>query len=312
MEITATRADGVEFPVELTITRIRGVEPPMFTGYIRDISERLRAERNTAAQHAVASVLADAHQALHDELTGLPNRGLLFDRLGHALARSTRFGSTVAVLFMDIDDFKLINDGLGHHIGDRLLVALSERLSRVLRTATRSAARATPSPASAATSSWCCARTSAGRTTRCGSPSGSPRSCGGRPWWTGTSCRYGRASGSRWRRPAKRRRRRWSATPTPRCTAPRSRAAGAACCSTQAMHARVMQRLDVERDLRRAVAGGELRLHYQPIVSVTDGALCGFEALARWAAPRARARAARRVHPARRGHRADRPARRGG
>ncbi len=75
-----------------------------------------------------------AHQALQDDLTGLPNRGLLFDRLGHALARSTRFGSTVAVLFMDIDDFKLINDGLGHHIGDRLLVALSERLSRVLRT----------------------------------------------------------------------------------------------------------------------------------------------------------------------------------
>src|SRR5262245_37272199 len=60
VEITAKRADGGEFPVELTITRIRGSEPPAFTGYIRDISERVRAERNAAAQHAVAGVLADA------------------------------------------------------------------------------------------------------------------------------------------------------------------------------------------------------------------------------------------------------------
>ena len=74
-----------------------------------------------------------AHQALHDELTGLPNRRLLLDRLARALKRTERHGMQVAVLFMDIDDFKLINDGLGHQVGDELLVALSARLTRVLR-----------------------------------------------------------------------------------------------------------------------------------------------------------------------------------
>ena len=60
VELTAMRSDGSEFPVELTITRIEGAEPPTFAGYIRDISERRAAERNSAAQYAVAGVLAEA------------------------------------------------------------------------------------------------------------------------------------------------------------------------------------------------------------------------------------------------------------
>jgi diguanylate cyclase (GGDEF)-like protein/PAS domain S-box-containing protein len=93
---------------------------------------------------SLANVLADAierqatedgirHRALHDPLTGLPNRVLFHDRLEHALARSARHSSIAAVLFLDIDRFKLVNDSLGHHIGDELLAAATPRLKQAVR-----------------------------------------------------------------------------------------------------------------------------------------------------------------------------------
>ena len=94
---------------------------------------------------AVANVLADAidrqqaedqirHQALHDAVTGLPNRTLLLERLGHWLGRARRHRSTAAVFFLDVDNFKLINDTLGHEAGDQLLLGLAHRLQPLLRT----------------------------------------------------------------------------------------------------------------------------------------------------------------------------------
>ena len=93
---------------------------------------------------AIANVLAEAivrqsaedrvrHQALHDPLTGLPNRSLLLDRLEHWAARAERDRSTAAMLFVDLDNFKVINDALGHDRGDRLLCAVAERLTHELR-----------------------------------------------------------------------------------------------------------------------------------------------------------------------------------
>jgi diguanylate cyclase (GGDEF)-like protein/PAS domain S-box-containing protein len=90
-------------------------------GTVEDITERERIEAQLT------------HQALHDPVTGLPNRTLFLDRVSMALARVRRNGGTVAVLFMDLDRFKMINDSLGHEAGDRVLTTIASRLDESLR-----------------------------------------------------------------------------------------------------------------------------------------------------------------------------------
>jgi diguanylate cyclase (GGDEF)-like protein len=94
------------------------------------------ARLRRAVRHSVERKRAEtqlAHRALHDQLTGLPNRALFLDRLRVALDRSRRTRATVAVLFLDLDHFKEINDTLGHDAGDRVLTKLAERLQAMLR-----------------------------------------------------------------------------------------------------------------------------------------------------------------------------------
>ena len=88
-------------------------------------------ERTNRALEETRALLV--HQALHDPLTALPNRRLLLDRIEHSLAGLDRIGGNVAVFFIDLDGFKPVNDRLGHHAGDRLLVELAHRLRGVVR-----------------------------------------------------------------------------------------------------------------------------------------------------------------------------------
>jgi diguanylate cyclase (GGDEF)-like protein/PAS domain S-box-containing protein len=87
--------------------------------------------RDVTEQHQLEEELK--HRAFHDALTGLPNRLLFQDRAAHGLARARRRGTIVGVLFVDLDDFKVVNDTMGHSVGDELLVAAAMRLSGVMR-----------------------------------------------------------------------------------------------------------------------------------------------------------------------------------
>jgi diguanylate cyclase (GGDEF)-like protein/PAS domain S-box-containing protein len=108
--------DGSSLHAEIIATNL--LHDPTVRGIVlntRDVSERKRLERELM------------HQAFHDALTGLANRALFRDRVSHALARARRQGEPISVLYLDLDDFKKVNDSLGHSEGDRLLVMAAER-----------------------------------------------------------------------------------------------------------------------------------------------------------------------------------------
>ena len=122
-EWTYVRKDGSRFPVLLSVTALHD-ENRNINGYLGiayDISERKRADEYIR------------HIALHDVLTGLPNRALLDDRVMVAIEQQRRHNTSFALAMMDIDHFKHINDTMGHHIGDKLLKAFVERVKSCLR-----------------------------------------------------------------------------------------------------------------------------------------------------------------------------------
>ena len=122
-ETWALRRDGQSYPVWLSLTEIRDSagEISNYMGILSDITERKKSEAHTR------------HLAEHDFLTDLPNRVLLLDRLSLALTAAHRHHSMLAILFLDLDRFKLINDTLGHHVGDLLLKEVAARLVKCVR-----------------------------------------------------------------------------------------------------------------------------------------------------------------------------------
>jgi len=115
------RKDGAAIPVEVYRHYLRVGSRELIVAGARDISERLRAQELLK------------YQANHDALTGLPNRNLLGDRIGQSIALAHRDRRVMAVVFLDLDDFKLINDTLGHRAGDQLLKLVGERLRECVR-----------------------------------------------------------------------------------------------------------------------------------------------------------------------------------
>jgi diguanylate cyclase (GGDEF)-like protein len=102
-------------------------------GSVVRMTKQFEAELGRLQHELVHEQERLAHQAFHDSLTGLPNRRLFFDRLGHALGIASRRPSPTALLFLDIDRFKVVNDAFGHSVGDALLVSIAERLRDVVR-----------------------------------------------------------------------------------------------------------------------------------------------------------------------------------
>ena len=129
VQLSAIHRDGHEFPVEFSVTPVMLRQTYFFVVNLRDITRRKQLEEELR------------HSAFHDALTGLPNRAMFMDLLGREVARARRNSEhRFALLYLDLDEFKAVNDRLGHQAGDQLLVAVADRLRACMR-ATDMAAR---------------------------------------------------------------------------------------------------------------------------------------------------------------------------
>ncbi|MGI8593969.1 MAG: putative bifunctional diguanylate cyclase/phosphodiesterase [Solirubrobacteraceae bacterium] len=232
---------------------------------IRYAVERKRAEA------------AMAHKALHDPLTGLANRPLFLDRLALALARSRRSSESVAVLFLDLDHFKEINDSLGHEAGDQLLVHVARRVEGALRPAD-SVARFGGDEFTILCDAVEDERDAAVIAERVLAALARPFPLGEEEVSLGGS--LGLSLGGQGSTPE-------GLVRNADIAMYRAKERGGSCYEIfdELMRTRAAARLDAERALRRALERRELRLHWQPSVDLRTGAVAGLECLLRWEHP---------------------------
>jgi diguanylate cyclase (GGDEF)-like protein/PAS domain S-box-containing protein len=261
-----TRRDGVTVQVQLRCSDLRN--DPTVAGLVltlRDVTEQRKLESELK------------HQAFHDALTGLPNRLLFQDRISQQVAAARRDGMTAGVLFVDVDDFKVVNDTMGHSVGDELLVATAERLSGLIREADTAARLggdefallignvADPSAVEAAadrlvrvfSEPFALASGAVLATVTVGVATTQDSADTDELLRHADLALYAaKAAGKRqWRR------------------------------YQPVLSAGLVKRRELQAALEEAVATSAFTLAYQPIVSLTTGELAGFEALVRWPHP---------------------------
>jgi diguanylate cyclase (GGDEF)-like protein len=252
--------------LSLSLVRDDDGRPQMAIAQLQDVSEIRKA-------HELLT-----HMALHDPLTGLPNRTLVLDRIQKALDRSRRTAKRVAVLVCDLDHFKVVNDGVGHELGDAVLIEVSRRLQRALRTAD-TAGRLGGDEFVVVCEDVDDEREAIAVAERIQRAVAEPATVGERTVVPTISIGIAVSSGPaaeplsliRDADTAKYRakeygRNRWDIVDV-------------------ALRKQATERLDLEQSLRQGLEGGQLRLHFQPIVDLASRAVIGREALLRWVHP---------------------------
>jgi diguanylate cyclase (GGDEF)-like protein/PAS domain S-box-containing protein len=231
-----------------------------------DITERKRAEEQLL------------YDAFHDTLTGLPNRAVLMERLEQAIARTTRRTTAFAVLFLDLDHFKIVNDSLGHRIGDQQLIAIARRLEACLRPGD-TVARFGGDEFAVLLEDITDISDAIRLAQKLQIDLALPLYLDGHAVCTTASIGIA-LSTTGYDRPE-------DILRDADIAMYRAKALGRARHEIfdAAMHTRAVARLQLETDLRGAVERHEFRLYYQPIVSLVTGHIAGFEALIRWQHP---------------------------
>ena len=274
--------------------------PDGLSVYFRDVSVRKQEEKTQQAmkqelERRVAARTAELqrlneqlqHDAFHDTLTGLANRALFTDRLEQALQRQQRRSEGgFAVLFLDFDRFKLVNDSLGHGTGDALLVALGERLTECVRLGD-TVARLGGDEFTILLENVASLEEATHTAERIQLELAKPFKVAGHTLYTSAS--IGIVASQNFMNSSEAEHDSADAVVRDADLAMyRAKALGKARYQvfTPEMRARALSLLSLENDLRRAVERDELRVFYQPIVALAEGRVSGFEALVRWEHPK--------------------------
>jgi diguanylate cyclase (GGDEF)-like protein/PAS domain S-box-containing protein len=254
--------------ISLNVSVVTGSDglPGYMVAQMQDVTERRRAEADLA------------HQAMHDALTGLPNRALFMDRLGVALSHLDRRPWPLAVMFVDVDRFKLINDSLGHQSGDDLLRALAERLRTTMR-GSDTVARIAGDEFTILCQDLADESEGAVLAERLVAALRDPFTVGGREIFVSASIGVANVHDGRLDADS------LLAQADAAMYQAKGRGGSRFEIFCEGMRPRVAERLELEHALRLGIARDELRLRYQTEVSLQTGAVCGLEALVRWEHP---------------------------